>query len=118
MEVASLLGLLFWLSNRTSSSFCSSAARPLCWAASKAFIVGPWHIRNAARSADGVPGKSNVQVSRANEIRSRGPPAAANRSITLASSPHVIGLTKPSGGGGKYEVLILKICATNVGSPG
>ena len=33
MEVASLLGLLFWLLNRASSSFCRSAARPFFSAA-------------------------------------------------------------------------------------
>ena len=42
----------------------------------------------------------NVNVSRAKEICSAGTPALANRSITLLSIPHVIGLTKPSGGGG------------------
>jgi hypothetical protein len=41
MEVASLLGLLFWLLNRTSSSFCRSPARPFFSAASNAFMVGP-----------------------------------------------------------------------------
>jgi hypothetical protein len=41
MEVASLLGLLFWLLNRASSSFCRSLARPLFSAASNAFMVGP-----------------------------------------------------------------------------
>jgi len=35
MEVESLLGLLFWLLNRASSSFCRSPARPLFSAASK-----------------------------------------------------------------------------------
>src|SRR5271168_4658273 len=47
-----------------------------------------------------------------------GTPAAENRSITLFSMPHVIGLMKPSGGGGEYEELIFKTCATNVGSFG
>jgi hypothetical protein len=37
-------------------------------------------------------------------------------SNTSFSIPHVIGLMKPSGGGGEYEELIFKICATNVGS--
>ena len=41
MEVVSLLALLFWLSNRASSSFARSPARPLFSAASKAFMVGP-----------------------------------------------------------------------------
>ena len=41
MEVAFLLGLLFWLLNRASSSFCRSAARPFFSAASNAFMVGP-----------------------------------------------------------------------------
>jgi hypothetical protein len=37
-----------------------------------------------------------------------GTPAAANRSITLVSIPQVIGLTKPSRGGGEYAELIFK----------
>jgi hypothetical protein len=41
MEVVSLFGLLFWLLNRTSSSFCKSPARPFFSAASNAFMVGP-----------------------------------------------------------------------------
>ena len=41
MDVASSLRLLFWLLNRTSSSFCRSAARPFFSAASNAFMVGP-----------------------------------------------------------------------------
>ena len=47
-----------------------------------------------------VPGKRNVNVSRPNEMFSGATPAAVNRSLTLLSTPHVIGLTKPSGGGG------------------
>lgn len=41
IEVASLVGLLFCSWNRTSSSFCNSAARPSFSAASNAFMVGP-----------------------------------------------------------------------------
>ena len=41
MEVACLLGFLFCLSNRSSSSFFRSPARPLFSAASNAFVVGP-----------------------------------------------------------------------------
>ena len=41
MEVASLSGLLFWLLNRASNSFCRSVARPSFSAASNAFMVGP-----------------------------------------------------------------------------
>lgn len=41
IEVAALFELLFWLLNRSSSSFCRSAARPFFSAASKAFMVGP-----------------------------------------------------------------------------
>ena len=41
MEVASLRGLLFWLSNSDSSSFARSAARPFFSAALNAFMVGP-----------------------------------------------------------------------------
>src|SRR3954452_18510945 len=49
---------------------------------------------------------------------SAGTPAAAKRSTTLSSTPHVTGLMKPSGGGGEYEALIFRIWATSVGSPG
>src|SRR6185436_5118582 len=69
-------------------------------------------------NSDGVPGELKRNVSLTKEIFSFGTPAAANRSITLLSIPHVIGLTKPSGGGGEYEELIFKNCATNVGSLG
>jgi len=41
MEVASSLGLAFWLLKRASSSACRSASRPLAAAASNAFMVGP-----------------------------------------------------------------------------
>jgi len=41
IEVASLLGLLFWLANNSSNSRCRSAARPFFSAASNAFMVGP-----------------------------------------------------------------------------
>ena len=62
-----------------------------------------------SRGANSVPasqpsssiGDLKVYVSLANETFSVGTPAAANRSITLLSIPHVIGLTKPSGGGGE-----------------
>ena len=60
----------------------------------------------------------NVIVSRAKEMFSAGTPALPNRRITLLSIPHVIGLTKPSGGGGVWAEVIFKICATNVGSFG
>ena len=58
-------------------------------------------------------------MSLTNEILSFGIPAPPNRSITLLSTPQVIGLMKPSGGGGgEYAELIFRICATNVGSLG
>jgi hypothetical protein len=57
-------------------------------------------------------------VSLANDTLSSGTPAAANRSMTLLSTPHVMGEMNPSGGGGEYEALIFKICATSVGSSG
>src|SRR5437867_6846019 len=47
-----------------------------------------------------------------------GTPAAPKRSSTWLSTPQVIGLTKPSGGGGEYAALVLRICATSVGSFG
>src|ERR1017187_814513 len=53
-----------------------------------------------------------------NDIFSLGIPAPANLSVTLLSIPHVMGLTKPSGGGGVYDELIFRVCATNVGSFG
>src|SRR5215510_13525654 len=52
------------------------------------------------------------------EIFSFVAPAPVNRSMTLLSSPQVIGLMNPSGGGGEYDELILRICATSVGSLG
>ena len=41
IEVAPFCGLWFWLANRSSSSFCSSSARPFFSAAANAFMVGP-----------------------------------------------------------------------------
>ena len=38
--------------------------------------------------------------------------------MTFSSTPQVIGLTKPSGGGGEYAALIFRIWATSVGSFG
>ena len=63
-----------------------------------------------------MPGKLNVYVSRSQEIRSRGMPAPPNRSATMSSEPHVIGLTNPAGGAGEYAALMRRIWATRVGS--
>src|SRR6266700_280079 len=52
------------------------------------------------------------------DILSLDTPAWTNRSMTFASTPQVMGLMKPSGGGGMNEVLILSNCETKVGSPG
>src|SRR5438477_12717202 len=52
------------------------------------------------------------------DILSVGMPAWTNRSMAFASTPQVIGLMNPSGGGGMNEVLILSNCETNVGSFG
>src|ERR1043166_2494775 len=57
------------------------------------------------------------QVSLAGEIFSFETPAWAKRSMTLDSTPHVTGLIKPSGGGGKNDALIFRSCETKVGSP-
>src|SRR5580765_7291145 len=57
------------------------------------------------------------QVSLAAEIFSGATPAWPKRSITLASTPQVTGLMKPSGGGGRNDALIFRSCETNVGSP-
>src|SRR5499427_1510217 len=49
---------------------------------------------------------------------SLGTPAWLKRSMIWLSTPQVIGLTKPSGGGGVNAELILSNCDTNVGSLG
>src|SRR5439155_19382587 len=49
---------------------------------------------------------------------SGGMPAAPNRSRTFSSTPQVIGLTKPSGGGGEYAVLTRSSWATKAGTFG
>src|SRR5689334_22055425 len=66
----------------------------------------------------GLPAMLKVYVSFTQEIFSGSMPAAPKRSATFFSTPHVIGLMKPSGGGGVYAELIFRICATIVGSPG
>src|SRR5258705_11106842 len=73
---------------------------------------------NGATSSDGDPCKLSAYVSLTNEICSLAMPAPPNRSITFASTPQVMGLMKPSGGGGEYDELIRRICATSVGSFG
>src|SRR5258708_34058704 len=52
------------------------------------------------------------------EMFSTGTPAWPKRSTMLLSTPHVMGLTKPSGGGGVNAELIFSNCETNVGSFG
>src|SRR5215510_3371468 len=52
------------------------------------------------------------------ETLSGGMPAFPNLSSTWLSTPHVIGLTNPSGGGGEYEELIFRTWLTKVGSLG
>ena len=96
----SSLPLLFWLLNRATRSSRSASALPFFAAASNAFIVGPYQRRNSSTYCAGVPSKSKVNESRANDTASFGTPAAPKRSSTLLSTPQVIGLTKPSGGGG------------------
>jgi hypothetical protein len=49
-----------------------------------------------------------VYVSLTNDIFSFGIPAPANRSITSFSIPHVIGLTKPSGGVPKEKISFVR----------
>ena len=53
------------------------------------------------KSFDGLSGISNVKVSRTKETFSVGTPALENLSITLLSTPQVMGLIKPSGGEGE-----------------
>src|ERR1700719_4375686 len=53
------------------------------------------------------------------EIFSRGTPAWPKRSMMWLSTPHVIGLMNPSGGGGMNDDPIFKSCDTKeVGSLG
>ena len=52
------------------------------------------------------------------EMFSLGTPAWSKRSMMLLSTPHVMGLITPSGGGGVNAELIFSTCVTNVGSFG
>src|SRR4051794_34688819 len=52
------------------------------------------------------------------ETFSAATPACTKRSTTCVSTPQVIGLTKPGGGGGVNAELILSTCETNVESFG
>src|SRR5262245_8618768 len=70
-------------------------------------------MKSAALRSDDV----KYHVSLAVEIFSLGTPAWPKRSITLASTPQVTGLMKPSGGGGRNDPLIFRSCETKVGSP-
>src|SRR3989338_4996963 len=66
-----------------------------------------------------LSGDIKEYVSLTMEIFSLGTPAWPKRSIMLASTPHIIGLMNPSGGGGKKDELIFSNCETNdVGSFG
>src|ERR1700685_4858900 len=49
------------------------------------------------------------------ELFSADTPAWPRRSTTCVGTPHVIGLTKPSGGGGVNAALSFRSCDTNVG---
>ena len=102
IRVRSALPLLFWLLNSASSSRCSSSALP--------FLVG---------GVEGVHGRSVVaaelvqeRLGRAGEVEHEGVARERDRlarrcrprrsaRCTLASTPQVIGLMKPSGGGGE-----------------
>src|SRR5262245_1273924 len=65
------------------------------------------------------PGEMKEYVSLTIETFSRGTPALPNRSTMCESTPQVIGLMNPSGGGGVNAELILSSCDTNeVGSLG
>src|ERR1700683_2188618 len=65
-----------------------------------------------------LSGDVNTNVSLNMDIFSLGTPAWPNRSTTGVSSPQVVGLTKPSGGGGVNAELILSTWDTKVGSLG
>src|SRR5271170_4959990 len=59
------------------------------------------------------PGDVKIKVSLTIEIFSLGTPAWPKRSTMWLSTPQVIGLMKPSGGGGVKAKLIFKSCETN-----
>ena len=65
-----------------------------------------------------LSGEMKWYVSLTMEIFSLGTPAWPKRSMTCVSTPQVMGLTKPSGGGGVNAELIFSSCDTNVGSFG
>src|SRR5258708_6970253 len=64
-------------------------------------------------------GEMKWNVSFTMDTFSRGTPAWPKRSTMCDSTPHVMGLTKPSGGGGVNDELIFSNCETKeVGSLG
>ena len=110
--------LWFCSLNRTSSSreFVRASARLGCFErVHRRAVVVAERARGTPKAARPV---SKTNVSRSQKILSSVIPAAVKRSTTLSTIPHVIGLTNPSGGGGEYAELILRIWATSVGSPG
>src|SRR3989338_3276144 len=64
-------------------------------------------------SAGLLSGDIKEYMSLTMEIFSLGTPAWPKRSMMWVSTPHVIGLTKPSGGGGINDELIFNSCDTN-----
>src|SRR3989338_11374331 len=64
-------------------------------------------------SAGLLSGDIKEYVSLTMEIFSLDTPAWPKRSMMWVSAPHVIGLTKPSGGGGINDELIFNSCDTN-----
>src|SRR3972149_7597580 len=66
-----------------------------------------------------LSGDMKEYVSLTRDIFSLETPAWPKRSMMCVSTPHVIGLTNPSGGGGVNDELIFNSCDTNeVGSFG
>src|SRR5262245_61147094 len=63
-------------------------------------------------------GEINQYVTLTMDMFSLGTPAWPKRSTRLVSTAQVIGLMKPSGGGGMNTELIFSTCDTNVGSFG
>src|SRR3989344_1099361 len=60
-----------------------------------------------------LSGDIKEYISLTMEIFSLDTPAWPKRSMMFASTPHVIGLMKPSGGGGVNDELIFNSCDTN-----
>ena len=101
IDVVAAFGLVFWLWNSVSSSlleiFGSAVLFRRLESVHRGAVVFSERVDELRRRRRKIKG---VGVA-GKDIFSVGTPAAVNRSMTLLSTPQVIGLTKPSGGGGE-----------------